>query len=875
MKIKTLHTAPLDEVSMSPSSLEDFANTDIAKSAVFGFEAEMLIPDLENLTGEEGLRVPDYSKDKPFPTTPTWGDRVLHFFTSGDWPNNRRAVENALEKYETAYVDWLEDDFRLRLDNDLKPLVIKAVGLELKTKNLDEINQSIEDEDASYMIAVEKLRERAYKKNRFAEFAAERRIKTMKQFWERYGGNMVAWPYTKLDNVEPSGKTVDDLEYDFVMATGFTTSTSKIYHAVSRQPNLWVFEPDSSIEPGDPDYGGIELISPPMPLLEGLAAMDTVFEWAQSYGVATNETTGFHINLSLPKELMVELDPIKLILFIGDKYILDQFDRANNQFAKNLIDQLTDRVSVRSRRGMLDGLSGMFNQMKRRMDVVAIDVLADLLPQHDRHVSINIKDKYIEFRSAGGDYIDRYNDIRLTVLRCVRALAIACDPAAEQQEYAKKLYKAFGEYTSTHRDVIKYFVEYASGVRSKSGLKDVIKDIQQNRTSVKESETANMPLNLAELKELLDMVHEQQEIVNDESFDTKPGTVAYKQIERDYQALTAIEYVIKNNIKAIKNPDLQHGAIFVYDWQGYEDEIGAIQLQVSNGIAEIKWLGSYNSSGKQLIAKGLEQAKAMGATKVKLTSKWNSSEYYKKQGFTPSGSEESNPLTDVGGEYTKDIKEYSVKSYIKQPEKTEEAASTVDQLLQRYSDMPGDPNTWIGNKVKKLDNIISVLRKNAYAPELKIFGDAARQDDTVPDDIAIFIDLNKIRLDKQIMRTALNEILELSARYRGVLLPFILVGNQLWTKNEESTTWVKASKAGVLSQGKQGLPITLFDRSFTKIGYAGVSESSPIKSSVLGWIEEVKKPVQIMLDNQLISEQLVKQYSAVEIAAMLGGHSID
>jgi predicted nucleotidyltransferase len=874
MKIKTLHTAPLDEVSMSPSSLEDFVNTAVAKSAVFGFEAEMLIPDLENLTGEEGLRVPDYSKDKPFPTTPGWGDRVLHFFTSGDWPNNRRAVETALEKYETAYVEWLDEDFNLRLRDDLNPVLIKAVGLELKTKNLDEINQSIDDEDASYTIAVEKLRERFYKKTRLAEFAAKNRIKTMKQFWERYGGITVAWPYTKLDNQEPSGKTVDELEYDFVMATGFTTSTSKIYHAVSRQPDLWVFEPDSSIEPDDPEYGGIELISPPMPLLQGLEAMDTVFEWAHSYGVATNDTTGFHINLSLPNELMVELDPIKLILFIGDKYILDQFDRANSQFAKNLIDQLTDRVSARARRGMLDGLGGMFYQMKRRMDVVAIDVLAELLPQHDRHVSINIKDKYIEFRSAGGDYIDRYKDIRLTVLRCVRALAIACDPAAEQQEYAKKLYKAFGEYTSTHSDVIKYFVEYASGKRSKSQLKDIIKDIQQNRNTVKESANSNMPLSMSQLKELLELVQEQQETVNDESFDVEPDTVAYKQIEHDYQALTAIEYVVKNNIKALRTPELQNGAIFIYDWE-YDDAIGAIQLQVTDGVAEIKWLGSYNSSGKQLIAKGLEQAKALGATKVNLTSKWNSGEYYKKQGFAPADSEVTNPLTDVGGKYTKDIKEYSVKSYIKQPVPVEEAASTVDQLLQRYDDMPGDANTWIGNKVKKLDTIIATLRKNAYAPELKIFGDAARQDDTIPDDISIFVDLNKIRLDKTIMRSALNEILELGAKYRGMLLPYILVGTQLWTKNDDSTIWVKASKTNVLSQAKQGLPITLFDRNFTTIGYAGVSESSAIKSSVLGWIEEVKKPAQIMIDNQPISEQLIKQYSAVELAAILGGHSVD
>lgn len=874
MKFDSLNSPQLDEVSMSPSALADFANTDVAKSAVFGFEAEMLIPDLENLTGEEGLQVPDYSKDKPFPTVPSWGDRVLHFFMNGDWPNNRRAIERALEKYELAYVRWIKADLYTRLHTDLEPVLRKAIAAILKTKDVALINKSIEDEDEVYHQAVDVLTEKALTKNRFAEFAQSKRVKTMKQFWENYGDGLIAWPYTKLDNVEPSGKTIDDLEYDFVMATGFNASTSKIYHAGTRQQDVWVFEPDASIEPESPEYGGIELISPPMSLLQGLEAMDTFFEWAHTYGVQTNETTGFHINLSLPKELMVELDPIKLVLFIGDKYILDQFDRANNQYAKSLIDHLEDRVSARSRRDLIN-LAGMFEQVKRRLDVVAVDTLLDLLPTQDRHVSINIKDKYIEFRSPGGDYIGRYDDIRLTVLRCVRALAIACDPAAEQQEYAKKLFKMFGKYASKKRDVVKYFVEYASGLRTKPQLKDVIRDIQQNRSKIKESENANMPLSMAELKELLSVVREQQEIVDDHSFNVKPDTVAYKQIERDYRALTAIEYVVKNNIKALQNSELQQGSIFVYDWNGYEDEIGAIQLKVKDGIAEIVWLGSYNSSGKQLMAQGLEQAKAMGATKVNLTSKWGSGEYYKKQGFAPTTTDADNPLTDVGANYTKDIKEYSVKTYIKQPVQTDEAASTVDQLLQRYSDMPGDPNTWIGNKVKKLDNIIAVLRKNAYAPELKIFGDAARQDDTVPDDISIFIDINKIRLDKAIMREALNEILELSARYRGVLLPYILVGNQLWTKNDDSTTWVKASKSNVLTQGKQGLPITLFDRSFTTIGYAGVSESSKIKSSLLDWIEEVKKPAQIMIDNQPISEHLVKQYSAIELAAILGGHSVD
>jgi hypothetical protein len=222
--------------------------------------------------------------------------------------------------------------------------------------------------------------------------------------------------------------------------------------------------------------------------------------------------------------------------------------------------------------------------------------------------------------------------------------------------------------------------------------------------------------------------------------------------------------------------------------------------------------------------------------------------------------------------------EYSIKSYIKEPTQVVEAASTVDELLVRYSDMPGDPNSWVGNKVKKLDTIIAALRSNAYAPELKIFGDAARQDDTVPDDIAIFIDLNKIRLDKHIMRTALNEILALGARYRGMLIPYILINNSLWTKDADSTTWIKSPKSDIVTKGRQGLPITLYDRSFGKIGYAGLSENkqhSKIKSSILDWVKTVENTVienTVEFDGQQIPRTLAETHSRVEIAAILGGH---
>lgn len=191
-------------------------------------------------------------------------------------------------------------------------------------------------------------------------------------------------------------------------------------------------------------------------------------------------------------------------------------------------------------------------------------------------------------------------------------------------------------------------------------------NMRRGRAKTNESDnTADsyMPLGMAELKELLAIVRNEQDIVDDRSM----FNAASSNAEQQYRALTAIEHVIKNNIKALKTPELQPGSIFVYDWE-YDDAIGAVQLRVNGTVAELKWLGSYNSSGKKLMQQGLAHAKSMGAKTVNLTSKWGSAEYYKKQGFTPVDNVKDNPITDVGASFTKNITEGVKKTSLSFPD---------------------------------------------------------------------------------------------------------------------------------------------------------------------------------------------------------------
>jgi len=57
----------------------------------------------------------------------------------------------------------------------------------------------------------------------------------------------------------------------------------------------------------------------------------------------------------------------------------------------------------------------------------------------DHFASINWNGKYVSFRQAGGDYLNNPQMIENTVGRFIRAMVIASDPGAYQQEYIKKL----------------------------------------------------------------------------------------------------------------------------------------------------------------------------------------------------------------------------------------------------------------------------------------------------------------------------------------------------------------------------------------------------------------------------------------------------
>jgi hypothetical protein len=245
-------------------------------------------------------------------------------------------------------------------------------------------------------------------------------------------------------------------------------------------------EPDSSIDVDDNDDQGLEFVSPPLPIEELLNDLNKVKAWADRTGCYTNDSTGLHINVSVPgwTQGTDQLDYVKLALLLGDEFVLDSFGRAGNTYAKSAMGKIVDMVRQNPNRAQL-----LMNRMKQGLDQLATRLVHGR--QTEKYTSINVKNGYIEFRSPGGDWLnDKFPEIENTLRRFTVALSAAVDPAAYRQEYLKKLYKLLD--VSSEKDPLSYFAKYAAGELPKAALKSFVRQAQLERGVKRGKETGPM-----------------------------------------------------------------------------------------------------------------------------------------------------------------------------------------------------------------------------------------------------------------------------------------------------------------------------------------------------------------------------------------------
>ena len=495
----------LDEVNMSPSALSKFATTPQAQAMTIGFEAEMLVPGLKYDDDDDedygGVSQAQYvyrrdsgnwdlSKDAPFPTDKEWVKKVLA------WAS------------ESSMLD-AEDIGNIRVELlDMKKDFVRSVGKKsvvsaeiVKPENLKWIAKQIYDNndggyraggfsqkdlrntimrEPTYEYGVPKLAREIYRKKMIADLTPEEYEKLFKKFlkdagqidtisdwfleWAQPNSSWAFYPFLTGTLPQDSKElTVKELANSWKAVIGAKVKYGGGYHGLQRDATSWILEPDGSISGKD---NGIELISPPMPLQQGLTALDTFFGWASEHGYYGNDSTGFHVGVSLPSELQANIDPLKVVMLLGDKYVLDLFDRSSNAYTQSSLGQVKELLTSRRTNVKAEDYAKVLRNNLAKTAQAIVNRMGD-----NKYVSVHLKSNYIEFRSAGGNFLEHIDDIKNTVLRYVQVMAIAADPQAYREEYAKKLYKLISKNIPQGDDQLANFAMYASGLIDQNVLK--------------------------------------------------------------------------------------------------------------------------------------------------------------------------------------------------------------------------------------------------------------------------------------------------------------------------------------------------------------------------------------------------------------------
>jgi hypothetical protein len=470
----------LFEIKMSTSSLRQEA----AKTgAIAGMEFEMIVPNVEG--SDDGDMEPDYDMDERCRSI----QDAYDFFYDGDF-NSRNECNRLREKMQEDYLEWLDekiaDEWERNGDDYITDWVKNNVDesewnpddLEGDARNeaLEEYAANVHADPVSrdYQSAYDEFREENQESYDESDWLDDADLSRMSEIENAY---TIGWPHWRSQGGGEAN--IEDVAQEFENAIGRDVRASGNYHSgsvIRPSPTQirYVVEPDGSLEGDNPGDQGLEFVSPPLPIDEILSDLNKVKAWAKEYGCYTNDSTGLHINISVPDYSRQNLDFVKLALLMGDKYVLDQFGRASNTYAKSALDIVKRHV-----RDNPEEAAKLLDKMKGNLDQLATKAIHSGITS--KYTSINTKDGHIEFRSPGGDWLDEnFDKIENTLLRFTVAMSAALNPEAYRQEYLTKLYKLLSD-GNKDVDTIRYFSDYVAGKIPKAALRSFVKQAQLQR----------------------------------------------------------------------------------------------------------------------------------------------------------------------------------------------------------------------------------------------------------------------------------------------------------------------------------------------------------------------------------------------------------
>ena len=498
MKYLEILEQTLNEINMSPSSLRQAA---AGIDALAGMEFEMIIPG----AGSEELD-PEYEPDWDRDERTRSFSNIRDFFHDGDY-NGRREVDNLMEEIEAEYAEWKQEQIDGSWDSEgidyLRDYIAnndsfdRDEAMQTARDEIMDANPDLppESEEFSQLLSarLDEMEEEFVQKefadqgriynDAFEEFTDEKQSEDAEEEFleEKYpymtevqSNFDISWPHYYDINADIDNEATTDVEQvgdEFSSFMGKPVNTSDRYHGATRKEGHYVVEPDGSLEGDNPGDGGLEFVSPPMPVAEMLADLKKVKAWADKVGAYTNDSTGLHINVSVPGFSMEKLDFVKLAILLGDERVLNEFGRMGNTYAKSALQIVKQNIKQRP-----EDAEALLAKMKEHLSTAAAKSIHSGTTA--KFTSINTKTGYIEFRSPGGDWLDtNFELIEPTLLRFVVALDAALDETKYQTEYAKKLYKLLAP-GSDEPGILQLFANYSAGELPKDAL---IRQVRQQQ----------------------------------------------------------------------------------------------------------------------------------------------------------------------------------------------------------------------------------------------------------------------------------------------------------------------------------------------------------------------------------------------------------
>ena len=243
------------------------------------------------------------------------------------------------------------------------------------------------------------------------------------------------------------------------------TSGSTVQYAV---------ESDSSID----GYGtGAEIISPVFSTPRRmLAEMKKFFEFLQSEGALTNNSTGLHITMSYnpqdgetvnhkPGTSQVIANRVKMAVLLGDQYLLNEFLRGSNTYTKSQYKELQNAIGELKQESGTEGIKKAEAFLDKAISDDKFRAI-HFKGQKDSQTNTNL----IEFRIGGGeDYEQDFDKVFKATVRYATTMI-----AGHTDQYEGDYVKALSKLLRKANDVAQGDVEEVDELKGR--FEDVASD---------------------------------------------------------------------------------------------------------------------------------------------------------------------------------------------------------------------------------------------------------------------------------------------------------------------------------------------------------------------------------------------------------------